>query len=246
VERDHPLRAELLPLDLRRVHRWAAWIGGAQLVVWAVTGCAFSFFDFAAVRGRGDRAPSASVDFSRVKISPAQAAQLFARIADDHGWAVGGGPPGINSKARAVHSLGVVALGDRVAYLVDDAQLIDAGDGGAFEVDAALAATIARRAHVGDVQAASVESATASDPDVGLPAWRVRLDDRAHTVVFVAQKTGAIVGWRNDTWRRFDFLWSLHVLGWVDRDQPAHTPMRIVALLALLLVASGVLLLFKR
>jgi hypothetical protein len=35
-------------------------------------------------------------------------------------------------------------------------------------------------------------------------------------------------------------LWSLHVLGWVNRDNPAHVGLRVLGGLALLVALSGI------
>ena len=75
--------------------------------------------------------------------------------------------------------------------------------------------------------------------DLEVPVWRVRLDDGRGTEVFVSPATGKIAAWRNNAWRRFDALWSLHVFGFVDRDNPAHLPLRIAGGLALLVSLSG-------
>jgi hypothetical protein len=72
------------------------------------------------------------------------------------------------------------------------------------------------------------------------------LDDAAHTEVFIAQKTGEIVSWRNDTWRSFDRLWSLHVFGFVDRESPRQWPLRIAASFAAIAALSGAGLLVTR
>lgn len=207
---------------LRRWHRIAVWIGGAQLLVWIGTGFAFTWFDFAAVRGTNDRAPPPVLDWSKVQMRPSEAA---------------GG---------AAHTVALRPLADRVAYVIDDARLVDASDGRPLEVDTVLAQQISRSAHVAHPAVLSVEEATPSDPDVGLPAWRVRLTDAKQTQVFISRRTGEIVGWRNNSWRHFDRLWSLHVLGYVSRDHPAHLAMRIVTGLALAIALTGLVLLSLR
>jgi cobalt/nickel transport system permease protein len=73
--------------------------------------------------------------------------------------------------------------------------------------------------------------------------WRVRLADAHATDVFVDPASGEVAAVRNRTWRWYDGLWSLHVLGWVKRDNPAHVPLRIFGGLALVVALSGVALL---
>jgi hypothetical protein len=144
------------------------------------------------------------------------------------------------------HTVALRPLAERVAYVIDDARLIDAADGKPLVVDATLAGAIARTSYAGRADARSVEAATASDPDIVLPAWRVQLADAAQTTVYVAQRTGQIVGWRNSSWRSFDRLWSLHVLGYVNRDHVSHPAMRVVSALALAIALSGLALLVGR
>jgi hypothetical protein len=73
--------------------------------------------------------------------------------------------------------------------------------------------------------------------------WRVRLADAHRTDVLIAPSTGKVLAFRNSSWRWFDRLWSLHVLGYVNRDHPSHVAMRVLAALALLAVVSGAALL---
>ena len=77
------------------------------------------------------------------------------------------------------------------------------------------------------------------ESDLDMPVWRVRLGDGHGTEVFVSPATGAIVAWRNNAWRRFDALWSLHVWGFVSRDNPAHLPLRIAGGLAFFAALTG-------
>jgi hypothetical protein len=198
----------------------AALLVGVPLVVWTVTGFAFTWFDFAAVRGAGDRVEAAPLSVGEVRVSLADA---VARA---------------GGQARAVE---LRSVGGRPTWIVDGRR-IDAVDGSAgAPLDGAAAAAIARAAHRARPGVASATLLTSSrqEPDLDLPVWRVRLDDGDGTDVFVSPATGAIVAWRNTTWRRFDALWSLHVWGFVSRDNPAHLPLRIAGALAMLASVTG-------
>jgi hypothetical protein len=206
---------------MRRLHRIATIVVGVPLVVWTATGFAFTWFDFAAVRGAADR----------VEPPPLSAADVRVPLADAIARAGGG-------TARAVE---LRSVGGRATWIVDGKR-IDAGDGtvgAALDRDAAAA--IARAAH--RARPRILDATLITDArrvlDLDVPVWRVRLDDGRGTDVFVSPSTGAIVAWRNDTWRRFDALWSLHVFGFVSRDNPAHLPLRIAGGLALLVSLTG-------
>ena len=78
--------------------------------------------------------------------------------------------------------------------------------------------------------------------DHPLPAFRVALGDRTGTVVYVDALTGKVTARRNDVWRVYDFLWSLHILDYSAREDFHHPLMYLAASLALLTVASGAVL----
>jgi hypothetical protein len=210
---------------LRRWHRLATLVVGAQLLIWTGTGFAFTWFDFGRVRGAGDRKPPAVLPLDGVKVSPVEAA---ARA--------GGRVTGLSLQAR---------LGRPVWLVSRDGQdpiCIDATSGQPLAaVDEAQAGQIARAAHTRTVSVTSVERLTRPQQvtDLDVPVFRVRLDDGQGTEVFVSP-TGEVVSWRNGTWRWFDRLWSLHVLGYINRDNPAHPALRVVGGLALLVSLTGV------
>jgi hypothetical protein len=216
---------------MRRLHRTCTLLVGIQLIIWAGTGFAFSWFDFARVRGTADRSPPVPLPVEQVKLTPAEAAIKagLSRVI------------GVELRVRA----------GAPAYVVrgeSQSVIIDAASGAALDaLSQAQAEQVARAAFKGKTGAVVSEWVTrASDaPDVSLPAWRITLGDARRTDVFVDPKTGAVVAWRNGHWRWFDRLWSLHVIGWASRDNPAHWPMRLAGALAVLVVASGVVLLVR-
>ncbi|HEY1588077.1 MAG TPA: PepSY domain-containing protein, partial [Polyangia bacterium] len=199
---------------MRRLHRIATFVVGVPLVVWTATGFAFTWFDFAAVRGAADR----------VEPAPFAAADVHVPLGDAIARAGG--------SARAVE---LRAVAGRPTWIVDGKRIdaVDGTIGAALDRDAAMA--IARAAHRGQpgVIDATLMTEARQASDMDLPVWRVRLDDGHGTEVFVSPSTGAIVAWRNKAWRRFDAIWSLHVFGFVSRDNPAHLPLRIAGGLAL-------------
>jgi PepSY-associated transmembrane protein/peptidase YpeB-like protein len=205
---------------MRRVHRIATLVVGVPLLVWTATGFAFTWFDFAAVRGVGDRVTPAPLTAADVRVPLGDA---LAKV---------GG---------AAKSIELRAVGGRPTWILDGKR-IDAVDGrlGA-PLGAEAAAAIARAAHRASPSPTKVDWVTSARqaPDLDVPVWRVRLDDGRGSEVYVSPSSGAVVAWRNNAWRRFDALWSLHVFGFVSRDNPAHLPLRIAGGLALLVAASG-------
>lgn len=205
---------------MRRLHRFATLVAGVPLVVWTVTGFAFTWFDLSEVRGAADRAPAPTLSAADVRVP------LGAALGR-----VGG----------AAHAVALRVIGGRPTWILDGRR-VDAVDGtvGA-PLDADAARAIARAAHRRrpPVAAVALVADARQAPDLDLPVWRVRLADGHGTDVYVSPSTGAIVAWRNRDWRRFDALWSLHVFGFVSRDNPAHLPLRLAGGLGCIAALSG-------
>jgi Na+-transporting NADH:ubiquinone oxidoreductase subunit F len=207
-----------------RVHRFATMIVGAQLVVWATTGFAFTLFDFRVVRGTDDRAPAMALDLASVRVSPAQAAAIAGA-----------------STSGNVDALHLRMLDGRAVYEVAGA-LVDASDGSLLRIDDARAGRIATSAFRGPSTVVRVERRAEDERDV----FFVHLGDARSTEIGVDATTGEVTSFRNRTYRLFDTLWSLHVLGYVDRHSPANWPLRIVGFFAAVAACSGAALLFVR
>jgi uncharacterized iron-regulated membrane protein len=82
--------------------------------------------------------------------------------------------------------------------------------------------------------------------DCALPAYRVALADAAGTVVYVDATTGDVTARRNDLWRTYDFLWSLHIMDYRGRESFNHLLIHAAACLAMATVLSGIVLLCVR
>ncbi len=72
-----------------------------------------------------------------------------------------------------------------------------------------------------------------------LPVYAVTLDDPTNTKVYVHPELAKITSVRNDNWRRFDFLWMLHVMDFETRDHITNWTLRIFSVLGLATILSG-------
>lgn len=77
-----------------------------------------------------------------------------------------------------------------------------------------------------------------------MPVWQVTLDDQTH--VYVGRDTGEIEAVRTRWWRAFDFMWGLHIMDPVEREDTSHPLLIVSTALALLGVLLGTALLFRR
>jgi hypothetical protein len=77
-----------------------------------------------------------------------------------------------------------------------------------------------------------------------LPVYAVSLEHPTNTVVYVHPELAKITSVRNDNWRRFDFLWMLHVMDFETRDHITNWTLRVFSVLGLLTILSGLYLFF--
>tara|TARA_B100000029_G_scaffold389400_1_gene385746 strand:+ start:300 stop:938 length:639 start_codon:yes stop_codon:yes gene_type:complete len=75
-----------------------------------------------------------------------------------------------------------------------------------------------------------------------LPLYRVFVEEPQKGIVYVDPNTGEIAAIRTRLWRTFDFLWSLHIMDYKERDDFSHWLIRIFAFVGLMTIVSGMLL----
>jgi hypothetical protein len=143
-------------------------------------------------------------------------------------------------------SIELRATPDGVFYLLragEQRGRLDARTGGERPVDRAEAEAIARRDQPGAPTIRDVSLVT-RDPaieyrDRPLPAWRVAMSDAAGTVVYVDAISGEVTARRNDRWRTYDFLWSLHIMNYGARDRFDHPLLAAFGVLGVVTALSG-------
>ncbi len=216
---------------LYALHRWLSAIALVQLAIWVGTGLFF-----------------AAVPLAQVKGTPAKGANSFPITVDET-------LVPIESVVRQLQSQGNVervelvgtSRGPMYRCKVGGRRLrIDARSGREAPVDSAEAEEIARNDQPGR-PAVSAVTRVEKDPDIEyrslpLPAWRVELADDARTVVYVDASTSEVTARRNDLWRVYDFLWSLHIMDYRERDSFNHPLLVGAAALGCLTVVSGAVL----
>jgi len=213
---------------LRRVHRWVSVMFGVQVLFWVLGGLYFAWTDIESIRGADLRAEPRPLRLTGDWVSPAA-----FRTADE------------------IASLDVVRIGDHQYYRMrpvdGEPLLVDVLTGRPrAELDRTEAETLARASFLPEADVASVDYLT--DADVGahheyrdqpLPAWRVAFDHSSGTRVYVAAREATVQAHRNRSWRIFDFLWMLHTMDFLGRDDINNPLLRTFSLIALAIVLSG-------
>jgi len=207
-----------------RTHKWLALVIGIQLLLWFASGALMSFLPIEDVRGE----------------------HLVDR---EHARPIALGPNHDLANLVAGHdSVTIRMRGDRVVAETPSA-IFDAATGEPMPpLGAAEAVAIARAAwREGTPPEASAHRVkTASTEYRGpLPAWRIDFGDPDGTRAYVTE-AGRIAAVRTDTWRLYDFFWSLHIMDWKTHED-FNTPWLLAfALGGLLLAIAGTVLLAMR
>ena len=198
---------------VRRWHRGIAMLTSVQLLLWTLSGVYFSFIDIDYVRGHHYEAEASSTVFDlsalqKIRLS-GQQMTILERL------------PG--ELIIGVRSEGGMswrnAQGDALGYL-SSAEALDL-----------------------------VRQRTTLDPDVvewvdrvapgseyrgaPLPLWRAFSADSPAEVAYLNAVSGELVAVRHEAWRWWDFLWSLHIMSYSDRDTIGTWLLKGFSLLAL-------------
>ncbi len=218
------------------LHKWLALFVGIQVVLWMVGGVVFALVPFDAWVKSGEMVRKAP--------KPSEATPLYP-LAD------------IATRHAPLRSIELVGQGTQFYYRLTDAvgqkKLVNAIDGVPVPApDEAGIRTLARQVYAGDAAIASVRWITTPEPRrLGLVdesqgkvnIWQVTFADRFNTRLYFSP-AGEFLRSRNDAWVLYDFFWRLHIMDYGDGEDFNNLFLRILSPLALVLVLSGVVLLF--
>lgn len=215
---------------IRTLHKWFGLVLGLQFLLWALSGAVMALLDHHKVSG--DHALLAPAELTSGP-NPTSLAAVRTEV------------------GAGIIRLELKPLFDRWVYqatTTDGIRLLDAGTAAPFQVDAALARSLAVARYAGAASVESVNLVTASTPetrDMARPVWRVGFADTDHTALFVSRATGEVLGAKTDTWRLWDIAWMLHIMNYGDRQSFNHPLIVTVATGVAWLAISGLILLFR-
>ena len=221
-----------------RAHRWLGLLLGLQVLFWTGSGLFFTSIDLQRVRaehlvreapptdlraGAADRLPLSAV----LAAAPEPVRQAELVILD----------------ARPMWRLQPVAATAPV-------RLVDAQTGTVVSpLDEATARRVAEADYGGGTPVTGAQLITADAPIEyrgKLPVWQVAFAEDEGLRLYVAADSGKVVARRTNTWRVYDFLWSLHIMDYRGHEDFNHPLVIVFAALALLFTVSGSVLLWRR
>jgi uncharacterized iron-regulated membrane protein len=212
------------------LHRFVSALALVQLFVWTVSGLIFAILP-------GDQVRGAAVE--RAHEAPIPDASGLVPVADVIRRATEGGLASVVKVELRATPGGAfyVARGEGGAVR------LDAKTGSPAPVTTEEAEETARRDQPGRPPVVASErlekSADIEYRTRPLPAFRVELGDEQGTVVYVDARTGDVTARRTSAWRLFDFMYSVHIMDYKNRED-RNQPLLIGAgVLSLVTVASG-------
>lgn len=203
---------------VRRWHRWIALVTSVQLLLWTLSGVYFAFVDIDFVRGHQFKhAPEPMMfDVSGIDLPqvPGAALTLKERLPGETiiGLSADDGISWFDSQGLALLPL---------------------------TADEAITLARSRTVLVPD-RAEWRNSAVAGSEYRGapLPLWQLWDSGSPDRIAYMDALSGEVVAVRHDAWRWWDFLWSLHIMSYDDRDTIGTWLLKIFSVLA---VATAVL-----
>ncbi|PJB12633.1 MAG: hypothetical protein CO119_05760 [Flavobacteriales bacterium CG_4_9_14_3_um_filter_40_17] len=230
-----------MQLKVRKFHRYLAVFVGIQLLFWTVSGLYFSWNNMDDVHGDTYRKfpnkMNSDIDLSvfQTALSEMKNTQRIDSIQN-----------------IALVNNDLMKLG-RISYFSENKlhhQLIDLDQNKLRSpLNETESVNLALNSFTGKVGIKNVAYLTEKNValkheyrEKPLPAYAVTLNHDSGVVVYVAAELGEVTSFRNDNWRRFDFLWMLHTMDYRTRDNITNWVLRISSVLGLLTVLSGFLL----
>ncbi len=225
-------------------HRYLGVILGIQFVLWTISGVFFSWTTIKEIRGDHLRADHTTIEPSGEMISPTD---IFASLKASDGQA-------------HVTSFRLVKVLELDFY-----EVVFEHRGGHEQLALFDAKTGAKRNPVTKDEAIKIASGALKEPakvsdaqylteeNVGghheyreqpLPAWAVSFEQPENLTVYLTANSGQVRSFRTSNWRVFDFLWMLHTMDFVGRDDINNWALRIFSGLGMVMLASGFLYFF--
>ena len=205
---------------LRRWHRLVAMATSIQLLLWTLSGLFFAFVDIDYVRGHQFKVPASPVtlDLTQFAVVEFDAQHLVVR-----------------ERLPGEILLGVQSESG-VQWLDQSGALARA-----LTAEEALALGAIRTVMTPN------RSEWVDQPEVGseyrgapLPLWRLWESDVPDRVAYMDALSGEVLAIRHGAWRWWDFLWSLHIMSYTDRDTIGTWLLKVFSVMALITAALGV------
>ena len=217
-----------------KLHKWLGLLIGLQVLIWLSTGLYMVIVSLDFIHG------DPLVKNMQQAIEVPTSTDLS--VAD------------LRTQFPAARSISLRSVMGKTLYTVSTAGerlLVDPATGAVVSpLDEQLARDIAVFHFNGDDPVIAATLITSDPPgEIGarrLPLWRIDFADRYSTTFYIDPDNGRLVTRRHQYWRIFDFLWMLHIMDYVDRDDVHNLVLKTAQIIGLTFVLTGFWLLYFR
>ena len=224
-----------LKRSMRAWHRWLGLFTSIQLLLWTVSGLFFTVPDITDVRGEQYRLTKDNLE---IESSPKNIAPIQSIIKNDSDFMDENFKIILKKRAQSwVYEVQSSNKRTRIFNALNGQQLGSISQSEAIWV-------VDNKTTMKPIGVELI-----NEPKIGseyrgrdLPLYRVRVEKPESGVVYIDPTTGDIMAIRTTLWRAWDFLWSLHIMDYRERDDFSHWLIRIFAALSVLTVVSGIVL----
>ena len=220
---------------IKFLHRWLGLFASIQLLLWTLSGLFFTIPDIKDVRG----------DQYRVW----ETADEAQRLDQNNLFTVSTLLKNLNINKEEDYPILLKRRAERWVYQVDSSNQISnydaiSGERLFFITPDEASLIVSRETNLKPKKVELINDKKSGSEYRGrnLPLYRVFVEEPQKGMVYVDPNTGEIAAIRTRLWRTFDFLWSLHIMDYTERDDFSHWLIRIFAFIGLMTIVSGMLL----
>lgn len=220
-------------LLIRKYHRWLGLVATIQLFIWTSSGLFFALMPIDDIRGTHLVEQPATFRLGHVKmISPSSLVRQYKQLStvrvDQIQIRQRLNTPVYISQIEDTWLVFNAETAEQLAPLTETEAKSIASNNTSLPIrSAALVTTVARGSEYRKGE---------------LPAWKIELEGSDHASLWIGANTGQLTAVRTTKWRIYDFLWSLHIMDYLDRDNFNSWLLRAFALLGVITILSGIIL----
>jgi len=217
----------------RKYHKWLMLFVGMQFVIWSVTGAYMVIFDIDYIHGDN------LVAEYQPTLNSKQINYSLTKLYADY---------------PAAKDIELLNLLDDAVYRFNDGKnkyLLSADTGRSLSpVSEDYAVLIAKQKYKeANVVIEQVSLITENPPfelsAKHLPVWRIDFDEFSSPSFYISMQTGELVTKRHTFWRLFDWMFSFHVMDYIEEDA-SNKLLLVFAALSLLASLFGLILTYFR
>ena len=217
----------------RKYHKWLMLFVGIQFLIWSISGAYMVIFDIDYIHG------DSLVSDNQTPLKSEQINYSLAELYTDH------------PKAKEVE---LSTLLNDTVYRFNDGKnkyLLSADTGKSLSPIRDDDAVLIAKHHYNDanVTIKQVSLITENPPFElsarHLPVWRIDFDEFASPSFYISTQTGELVTKRHTFWRLFDWMFSFHVMDYVEEDA-SNKLLFVFAVLSIVATFFGIVLTYFR